>query len=451
MSILAVALILLLPLATIWWESAKLTPLVVTSVSLTPVLLGYAELDASNGTNTALMYCAAVSFLVAGHVLHQGWGRLRRPAAVPGVNRLPRRSTPGVICFSCVVIVLTFYHFFAAGVPLLSEDVETARFDFTSSGLLGIPGRMFLFGLPFTVLLVSSSAFRKLMPVSRKLLYAVWISYIATSLLGGFKGGLVAVLTIMLLARSVVSRPLSLRRALVGWRVLVIVGALLYCGLISFRYRSLGLTSPGDVIPYLAARATTSAAAPGYLVFSRYGTDGTGGDHYAQDASYFLRKYLPFIFPDNGVTLPFDKTVSAALYRTPISSRSFIVPVTVGAFPEMVSNVGVGFAMAGMFLVGVFISYFVTRAQLSGGAFQSALFALTVNLLQIYILNGNLVYTCFNLVLVGLFLFGLYSVCHIPWVLSPEVSTVEFRRAFSKSRNQGRPGTGNTAWPIHGA
>ena len=339
MSVLTVAAILLLPLVTLWWESAKLTPLVVTSVSLTPVLLGYAELDALNGTSTAMMYCAAVSCLVAGHLIHQSWSRLRRVAApLPSVNHLPGRSAPGVICFCCVVIVLTFYHFFASGVPLLSDDVETARFDFTSSGLLGIPGRMFLFGLPFTVLLVSSAAFRKLVPISRELLYSVWIAYIATSLLGGFKGGLVAVLTIMLLARSVVSRPLSLRRAVVGWRVLVIVGALLYCGLISFRYRSLGLTSPGDVIPYLAARATTSAAAPGYLVFSRYGTDGTGGDHYAQDASYFLRKYLPFIFSDDGVTLPFDKTISAALYHTPISGKSFIVPVTVGAFPEMVSR-----------------------------------------------------------------------------------------------------------------
>jgi hypothetical protein len=433
MSALTVAVILLIPLVTLWWESAKLTPLVVTSVSLTPVLLGYAELDALNGTSTALMYCAAVGFLVAGHLVHQSWRRLRRHTAPPpSADNRPRRSTPGVIGFSCIVVILTFYHFLISGVPLFSEDVETARFDFTSSGLFGIPGRMFLFGLPFTVLLVSVAAVRRIAPVSRTLVYFVWGSYAITCLLGGFKGGLVVVLTTMLLARSIVGRPLSLRRAVMGWRVLVIVGALVYCGLISFRYRSLGLTSPGDVIPYLATRATTSAAAPGYLVFSRYGTDGAGGDHYAQDAAYFFRKYLPFIFPDDGVTLPFDKTVSAALYHTPISSTSFIVPVTVGAFPELVSNVGVGAAMTGMFLIGVCISYFVSRAQLSSGAFQSALFALTVNLLQIYILNGNLVYTCFNLVLVGLFLFGLYWVCHIPWALSLDPSTPRFRRAGSR-------------------
>lgn len=429
MSVLTVAAILLLPLVALWWESAMLTPLVVTSISLTPVLLGYAELDALNGTSTALMYCIAAGFLLVGYLVQQSWNRLKRPPApAPNLDSLSRRSDRGIIVFACLVVTLTFYHFLVSGVPLLSDEVETARFDFTSSGLFGIPGRMFLFGLPFTVLLVSTAAFRKLAPVSRELLYFVWLSYVATSLLGGFKGGLVAVLTIMLLARSVVSRPLSLRRAVVGWRVFVLIAALLYCGLISFRYRSLGLTSPGDVIPYLAARATTSAAAPGYLVFSQYGTDGTGGAHYAQDANYFLPKYLPFVFSDDGVTLPFDKTVSAALYRTPISGRTFIVPVTVGAFPELVSNVGLGAAMIGMFLIGTFISYFVSRSQRSGGAFQSALFALAVNLLQIYILNGNLVYTCLNLVLVGLFLLGLYGMCHIPSGFSSDPGTLRRRR-----------------------
>jgi hypothetical protein len=73
-----------------------------------------------------------------------------------------------------------------------------------------------------------------------------------------------------------------------------------------------------------------------------------------------------------------------------------------------------------MFLVGVFISYFLTRAQRSTGAFQSALLALTVNRLQIYILNGNLVYTCLNLVLIGLLLFGLYSLSHLLWMFSQD-------------------------------
>ena len=90
---------------------------------------------------------------------------------------------------------------------------------------------------------------------------------------------------------------------------------------------------------------------------------------------------------------------------------------------------GVVFAMAGMFLVGVLISHFVSCAQLSGGAFQSALFALTVNLLQIYILNGNLVYTCFNLALVGLFLFGVYCICHIPWATSLDAGGLVRRSA----------------------
>ena len=361
----------------------------------------------------ALLYCAAVGFLVLGHCVHKAFHRIRRPISTTpaGSPSSHARTSPGLGLFVSVVVVLTFYHFFVAGIPLLSDDVETARFDFTSSGMLGIPGRMFLFGLPFAVFLVSLASARRLAPISRKLMYLVWSSYASASLLGGFKGGLVSVLTTMLLVRAVSGRPLSLRRVVVGWRVAVIVGALVYCALISFRYRSLGLTGPGDVLPYLASRATVSAAAPGYLVFTRFGLDGSGGEQFAQDADYFLHRYLPFMPPNSDLILPFDKTVSAALYHTPISKDSFIVPVTIGAFPELVANVGVVGAMLGMFLVGMVLSYLTLGAQRCATAFRSGLFALAVHLVQIYVLNGNLVYTCLNFLLVGALLLLLYGTC----------------------------------------
>ena len=379
MIIATVAIILLLPLLALYWERGNLTPLVITMLFLTPVLIGYVELDPTNESQIAPLYCAAVASLALGHFAHHVFQRTRRPIPRAPATQpcAPRHSSPGLVLFVSVVVTLTFYHFFLSGVPLLSEDVETARFDFTSSGMLGIPGRMFLFGLPFAVFLVSLSAARRLTRVSRKLMYLVWSSYASASLLGGFKGGLVSVLTTMLLARSASGTPLSLKRVLVGWRVAVIVGAMAYCALISFRYRSLGLTNPSDVLPYLASRATVSAAAPGYLVFNRFGTGGSGGGQFAQDLGYFLHKYLPFLPLDgDDLILPFDKTVSAALYHTPISKNAFIVPVTVGAFPELVANVGTTGAMFGTFFVGAFLSYLVTGAQTCKTPFKSGLFAL---------------------------------------------------------------------------
>jgi hypothetical protein len=326
-------------------------------------------------------------------------------------NRPAKRSALGVLFFVWVVVVFTSYHFALSGVPVFSEDVETARFDFTSSGLFGIPGRMFLFGLPFAVLLVSLAAGRELARVSRALVYFVWASYSTASLLAGFKGGLITVLMTMLLARTLIGRPISLFRLAVGWRAFVVIGALVYCAAISFRYKSLGLSGPGDVFPYLAARATTSAAAPGHLALLRFGTEGSGGMQFVDDAAYFVRKYAPFMAYEEDAPLPLDKTISAALYHTPISRKAFIVPVTVGAFPEFVANFGALTASLAMFLVGVLLSYLVTLAQTCDSAIKGARAAFTVYVVQIYMLNGNLIYTVFNLVLMNLLLVFVYWLC----------------------------------------
>lgn len=422
MNALTVALILLLPLVALWWESARLTPLVVTSLYLTPILLGYSEFDQSSGSRTALMYCAGLGCFILGHIAHQGWCQLRVPSFFrPSGARLSARSSPPIVLFVLVVVGLAFYHFSAAGVPLVSDNVEVTRFDFTSSGLFGVPGRMFLYGLPFAVLLVSSAACRPRERVSRALLWFVWLSYALASLLGGFKGGLVAVIITMLLVRSVAGRPLSVRGVVAGWRVLVVIAAVSYCAVLSFWYRSLGLTNPSDVIPYLAARATVNAAAPGYLVFLRYGTSGTGGELFGRDADYFLKKYFPFIPFRDDTALPLDKTISAELNHIPVSSNLFIVPVTVGAFPELVANVGLTFALGGMMFVGWFFSYLMGRARGCRTAFRSAVLALAVHFLQMYMVYGNLMYIVFNFALMAAMLSALYGTCRMARYLWREV------------------------------
>jgi hypothetical protein len=412
---ITLVVIMLIPVITLWRESGRLTPIALVSLHLTPVLFGYAQLDALDATNTAFMYCCAVACFTAGHFLHD-----RRASAAMPVNiyKPYRRSSPAILLFVSIVVTMTFYHFAVSGVPLLSDDVETTRFDFTSSGLFGIPGRMFLFGLPFSVLLVSLGAGRKIARVSARLLLFTWAAYAASSLLSGFKGGLITVLATMLLAKTLSGKPVSLFKLAVGWRVFVVIAALAYCAGISFRYKSLGLASPGDVVPYLAARATRSAAAPGHLVFRQLGTDGSGGKQFAGDTRYFIKKYLPFIASEEEMPLPLDKAISATLYHTPITANAFIVPVTVGGFPELVVNMGWPLAMIAMLGLGMLLSFLVKQAQRSSSAFKGAGFGFAIYVLQIYLLNGNLIYTVFNLVLMTAMLSIVYWLCRLPNVLS---------------------------------
>jgi hypothetical protein len=414
MSVLTIFILLLILAITLWAESGKLTPLALTSLNLTPVLVGYAQFDAKDGSNTALLYCGAFGCLVAGYLLFRLWKPMRvRPIHISNRNGLASTRTSGLRVFVYLIIGLAAYHFAFSGIPVLSEDVERVRFDFTSSGFYGIPGRMFLFGLPFAVLLVTVAAGRKLTRVSRRLLYFVWSAYAIASLLAGFKGGLINVLMTMLLARTLIGAPISCFRLATGWRSVVVLGALAYCVAISLRYKSLGLSGPGDVMPYLAARMTTIAAAPGRLVFLRFGSEGTGGQQFAGDITYFLSKYMPFVSLEGASSLPLDKTISAALYHTPISDDAFIVPVTIGAFPELVANYGAPVASAAMFLVGVLLCYLVRQAQTCVSALKSAVAAFTVYMLQIYVPNGNLIYTLFNLCLMILLLVFIYCLCNI--------------------------------------
>src|SRR5205814_8105250 len=138
----------------------------------------------------------------------------------------------------------------------------------------------------------------------RNVVYFVWSAYAIASLLAGFKGGLLNVLMTMLLARTLIGEPIPLFRLAIGWRSVVVVGALAYCVVISLRYKSLGLSGPVDVVPYLAARLTTIAAAPGRLVFLRFGSEGSGGQQFSDDITYFLKKYVPFVASENEASLP---------------------------------------------------------------------------------------------------------------------------------------------------
>ena len=410
MNSLVVVIILLFPVLALWKEAGRLTPLVLCSIGLTPVLLGYAQLDGQYGSHTAWFYAGALGCWFAGYALYPEC-RLSKTTDSGRARAASVKTGLSVLLLALIVVLFVCYHFSASGVPLFSDDVETERFDFTSSGLFGIPGRMFLFGLPFVVLLVSMATGRRLARVPRWLSPVIWAAYVSAGLLGGFKGGLVTVLGTMLLARTVLSRPLSIRHVAAGWRAMVIFAALLSCAIISLRYKSLGLASPRDVLPYLAMRATTSAAAPGHLAIVRYGIDGSGGEQFLGDVGYFMGKYLPFAGSDPAPGLPFDKQMSAALYHTPISPGAFIVPVTVGAFPELVVNVGVIIAFFGMGLLGVLFAHLVSQARRCTSLFRAATLAFAVYLLQIYLLNGNLVYTVCNFMVMSGILLTIYKVC----------------------------------------
>src|SRR5581483_156043 len=197
-------LLLFIPAIVCYWEKWTLTPLVFTTFFLSFILVGYSELDRSNGSNTLLGYFIGTACFLAGYFCFGFMKRAERVASVAGARGVrAKRNDPAIMLFAIIVSSLAIYHIMAVGIPALSRNPDMARWDFTSSGLFGVPGRMYLFGMPFLAILVSTARDRNLAPVSSKLVAFVWIVFSLVNAGGGFKGGLVKVVGVMLLVAAV--------------------------------------------------------------------------------------------------------------------------------------------------------------------------------------------------------------------------------------------------------
>jgi hypothetical protein len=412
MSILLAVFVVLFPLLILVVESSKLTPIVITSALLSLSLLGYVVLDVLNSSAFAALWAVGMVSFVAGYYLHRFYAEAgAKTEALEAKAASDRQSSPGLTLFVVIITGLAAYHLVMVGIPIFTDNVEVSRFDFTSSGLFGVPGRMYLFGLPFAVLLVSIGAGRKLLPVSRRLLVATWGAYIVANLLGGFKGGMVNVLVTALLVATVAGRPITVKRVLLDRYGLLVLFAIAFGAAISFTYESVGVNSAGDSLLYLGSRTTVIAATPGYEALDQFGTEGSYGSYYWHDARYFISKYLPFLGSSSDDALTLEKSVSSLISGTPSTGDEFLSPVTLGAFPELIVNVGILGAIAIMSCVGAGFSYLLLSAQHTHSALSAAVLAFVLQMTQIYVLNGNLMYAAINCALMSALLVATFVTC----------------------------------------
>jgi hypothetical protein len=402
------ALILVVLIAVCRREGWKLTPLVLLYLSWSPIAVGYVGLDALNGTDYSIYYSLAFTAFAIGYFLHQ------KKHATPTVEPLPDRVYPpqsdrAVKWFVGIVVAFTCYHFVAGGVPLFSENVEVRRFDFTSSGFFGIPGRMYQYGLPFAAMMVSIAAVRGLAHVSRRLLWGLWGFYVLTALVGGFKGGLYVLVGNFLLVNGVAGTPLHIWAYVGGRRALLLLASLAVAMLVAAQYETAGISGLGGYSAYILFRATLIGAQPGHVAFNEYGMAGTGGHELLSEFSYYASKYFPFLFTRGAADFPLDMKVSSLIYGTELSDQAFIVPVTVGAFPEFVVHFG---ALVGLVLIaalGVLFSYLLFNARKSSRLFAVTASVFAMQILLVHVLNGGAVYHFVNCVLMLIILGVLYT------------------------------------------
>ena len=173
-----------------------------------------------------------------------------------------------VLVLVSFVGLFTLIHFAADGIPVLSGNVETSKFEFGKS-LFGIPGRIYLYGLPLATGAALARSRQLGLRWSKDRLTLIAISLFTVSrLLSGFKGGLLEVLIVLLIAAVLAQGPVtSVAHVLRRYLPLVITAviAVFLVGSLYSSYQGHGRSLPDIIL----ARATTNGAFAGVIVFEK--------------------------------------------------------------------------------------------------------------------------------------------------------------------------------------
>jgi oligosaccharide repeat unit polymerase len=394
-----------LPIAALRAEKWRVTPLLLVLVNLGFVLVGLVVLDSTPWKNVSLLYALSLALLFVGFLLHRSRDD---PVAVEGSGLSPV-SELTLRLFWVAVVALVAYHFAVGGVPLFSEEIEDARYGFASSGLLGIPGRMYLFGLPVLLFYVTVVRSRSSPTRLRGLWILTWVVFATAQALTGFKSAILTVLFVGLFALTLAGKDLSIVRAMTPKVIALVLAAMAFAVFISFRYQSTGVRSIPESFEYLAERLTVTAAEPPYIVMREL--DDEPGFFLVRDTAYYLEKYFG-LNPGEDPRFPLDQIVAARIYGIALTEGSFIAPATVTAFGELEADFGPVAALLAMLGLGWTYALLLARAVRSAAPLVSAIWCFAAYMMFLFFVNGNLAYLLINSSAVVIFLALLWAVSH---------------------------------------
>lgn len=383
-------------LALLWRATVGFALIIIMQLVLVQIGLFTLVQDGRASPGAAWIYLTAIvalsiGYFVTDYILRHS--RHSRPAP-------QLKAIPDSVVWSMVIVagLLALYHLVASGIPIFSSQIETARFDFTSSGLFGIPGRMYLFGVNISWIFAAVNAeargvrWRKYGPWR---LATIFLS--VSAILSGFKGELLSLaLTFMALYTIISGSRLTLGGVIRRyWWAGVI--AIAYFAAIAALYPS--YSSPeGSVFGRFFERLTVVPA-----IVAQYALDGfvyfPPGNPIASDFVYFTHKYVGGELPG---TYSFERAVSASIIGANPASDAWTTPVTVGAFPELLLSVGPALAIVALLLVGIALSVGESSSRVSTSGL--VLRAIAGLFFASWIVKGGFVYYLFNLSAVTLFL-----------------------------------------------
>lgn len=338
----------------------RVSPFYITFAQLGFALIGYVRLQESGHVVQSHVRAFEVGLLslVAGFLyatlLHHASasckatddssrGHASQPESASTLDPEAARRACRKVWFVFVLVAgLTVYHFSAIGLPILSPNVEIERWNFTSSGLFGLPGRSYLMGLPVVFILIELQRrkFPGYQPFS-VLYWCVLASLAITRIVGGFKGELFELVVLVMIVRLTGPDSPSLS-VMVRRYATAILATLVFAASVGSLYVTTVKkgTSGGQLI---SDRVTTGLAQAGEVLYTMM--DGDPGVHptILQDVDTYARSIAGL----RAHHFLLIKEISASMHGIELgnpdssSSDSFVVPTTPGAIPVLYYNAGI--------------------------------------------------------------------------------------------------------------
>lgn len=376
------------------FRDRRVTPALLLLIQLALPTLGFAFLQELHGdVPNGWVVLSAPLFVAIGMIL---WPRGNGTVLTVG-----RQFDMGMFLRHALVVLtgLAVVHFAIGGIPAFSASLETERFNLGGSGLGGFPSRAVMYALPALALISLATVTDS----TKRITVITWSVFIATRLAMGFKGALLEVVFLGVVAYLIrVGKPKFRHLALF---VAGLGVALLYVELLRSQYATSGSNATGWA--YLLHRSTSQAIESGYMALWYSPEVGLGDPIFWYDLKQLLLRYLGM---SEAGDYTFDMLISSLITGTPLGVGMFVVPVTVGGAVYLLFSMDVPLVLVTLVALGLAWSWAVSSVSHKGSVLICAVAAVAIIGIRMFLLNGNGAYLVINLT----FTVAMLWMCALP-------------------------------------
>ncbi len=355
------------------------------------------------------IYFHATVFIVFSLIVFPRKNKIRDYQRNRKIVYYPNRVSSFNTTFFYVVVFFIAYHFLVGGIPAFSSDVQTSRFDFTSSGLFGVPGRMMQYGryyiLFYSFYFFDRSKQEKSYIKYKKYFFISIIINLICGLFSGSKSSVFALVWLFVYCLAFSSKRYNIRKFIKMKFILpitlVTIGGFAYFYFYFKTYNN--QFSNMNVFEYIMYRMTYLTVEGGTFLLK----NGTKKIPYIIDFIYYLQKYFHINFYDASI-YPLEIYASNSINHINFTTASaYYVPITVGAFPEFIYRFKM-FSFIPTLLLGILYSKVFQKIKNSSRPFEFSALGMLIVTFNDFVGKGNLAHHVINFSLVYIMMKCIY-------------------------------------------